>query len=66
MRNQRNREDRDVRRNDIDIDDDVRQGGNRRSGNDDMERSAGQGSRRGGMNMPGSQSRPQTRSRKKK
>ena len=64
MRHQRNREDRDVRRNDID--DDVRPGGNRRSGNDDMERSAGQGSRRGGMNMPGSQSRPQTRSRKKK
>jgi len=64
MRNQRNREDRDVRRNDID--DDVRQSGNRRSGNDDVERSAGQGSRRGGMNMPGSHSRPQTRSRKKK
>jgi len=63
MRNQRNRE---TRRNDVN--DDTRQG-NRRSSSDDMERSAGQqGSRRGGMNMPGSQSRPQSpsRSRKKK
>ena len=63
MRNQKNREDRDVRRNDID--DDTRRG-SRRSGNDDLERSAGQGTQRGGMNMPGSQSRPQTRPRKKK
>ena len=63
MRNQKNRGNRDVRRNDID--DDTRRGG-RRFENDDMERSAGQGVQRGGMNMPGSQSRPQTRSRKKK
>ena len=65
MRNQRNREDRDTRRNDID---DTRQG-SRRANPDDMERSAGQeGSRRSGMNMPGSQSRSQSpsRSRKKK
>lgn len=63
MRNQKNREDRDVRRNDID--EDTRRGG-RRSDFDEMERSAGQGTRRGGLNMPGSSSRPQTRSRKKK
>lgn len=62
MRNQRNREERDVRRNDID---DTRRG-SRRSDHDDMERSAGPGSRRGGMNMPGSPPRIPSRSRKKK
>jgi hypothetical protein len=63
MRNQRNREDRTVRRNDGG--DDTRSN-SRRSDSDDMERSAGQGTRRGGMNMPANQSRPTSRSRKKK
>ena len=64
MRNQRNREDRETRRNDVD---DTRRG-SRRSSSDDIERSAGQGAQRGGMNMPGSPSRSQSpsRSRKKK